>query len=207
MVLDDDFPWHLYQTEDVPITPPSDLGDDGFTVVRRKEKRPRKRKPSPPRKKKRKAPRRPRKDRKRTLKEKSNSSTTLKNSPRNLCPIRPVIKNEPKVEIQTKLDSPTSTTPLVPPGFTHKQGTIVNSQTGVDSLKPFQQLTSSNAMFMKLPSNLTIAVPFVPLDTTVDGPDTLPMQLDLTYPECTQTMPHFFVIPVAAPMPIPQQSV
>merc|ERR1719483_1392349 len=129
MILDDEFPWHLCLTEEDNSLPSSfsPRDDTGFTVVRRKEKRTRKRKPSPPRKKKRRGERRRNRDRKSKDKKKDKNipaqktTTPIKNSPRNACPIRPVIPTTPKEPTppppQTLKKDPTLSTPSIPPGF------------------------------------------------------------------------------------------
>lgn len=203
MVLDDEFPWHLYQTDDDNF---SRDNDDGFTVVKRKEKRPRKRKISPPRKKKRRGQRRHNRRAKEKKKEKekpaAKSSTPIKNSPRNACPIRPVIQklSKPDPPVPPNLKADPTQVPVPPPGFEM----TANSQMNVPSLtKPFEQIQSVNAVFMKMPHDTIITIPFLPFDGIQEGPDICPMNLDLSYPlDCT--IP-YYVFPEQPIDYVPQQ--
>lgn len=203
MILDDEFPWHLYHTDDNSYSPTS-FDDTSFTVVKRKEKRQRKRKPSPPRKKKRKPPRRRESRRQKDKNKEKQSPTikrknTIKNSPRTACPIRPVVipispktERKPAAMQENMKGDPTAASPTSPPpGFEAKTPTCPE---GVPSLtKPFEQFQAVNALFMKMPRGSIITIPFMPIDGVVD---LLPMNLDLSYPlDCT-----YYVIPSEAPI-------
>lgn len=215
MILDDEFPWHLYLTEEDNSLPSSFSPRDdttGFTVVRRKEKRIRKRKPSPPRKKKRRGERRRNRDRKLKDKRKDKNisakkkTTPIKNSPRNACPIRPVIPTTPKEPTppppQILKKDPTLSTPSIPPGFGN-QGNHIKCHQGTPSLtKPFEQMQAVNALFMNMPQNVIITIPVA--QAMADGPEIYPMNLDLSYPyvfpnpnECTIPV---YVFPNEAPI-------
>lgn len=215
MILDDEFPWHLYLTEEDNSLPSSfsPRDDTGFTVVRRKEKRTRKRKPSPPRKKKRRGERRRNRDRKSKDKKKDKNipaqktTTPIKNSPRNACPIRPVIPTTPKEPTppspQTLKKDPTLSTPSIPPGFGNIGNNHIKCHQGVPSLtKPFEQMQAVNALFMNMPQNVIITIPVT--QAMPDGPEIYPMNLDLSYPyvfpnpnECTIPV---YVFPNEAPI-------
>jgi len=215
MILDDEFPWHLYLTEEDNSLPSSfsPRDDTGFTVVRRKEKRTRKRKPSPPRKKKRRGERRRNRDRKSKDKKKDKNipakktTTPIKNSPRNACPIRPVIPTTPKEPTppspQTLKKDPTLSTPSIPPGFGNIGNNHIKCHQGVPSLtKPFEQMQAVNALFMNMPQNVIITIPVT--QAMADGPEIYPMNLDLSYPyvfpnpnECTIPV---YVFPNEAPI-------
>jgi len=215
MILDDEFPWHLYHAEEDTCKSPSAYsldGNAGFTVVRRKEKRIRKRKVSPPRKKKRRGDRRHNRKTKEKKKEKQSPtkkrSTPMKNSPRSACPIRPVIpitpKNERKPERphQSHKGDPTLSSPSSPPpGFSPTKVNHIKCHAGIPKLtKPFEQMQAVNAMFMRMPAETIITIPFTPMDNIADGPDMLPMNLDLSYPAVLDCTIPYFVFPAETPI-------
>jgi len=180
MVLDDEFPWHLYQTDEDNF---SRDPDEGFTVVKRKEKRQRKPKISP-RKKKRRCNKRNHRRKEKKKEQPTTKTTLIKNSPRKACPIRPVIQkiSKPEPPIPPNLKADPTLAPVPPPGFE-----TINSQINVPSLtKPFEQIQSVNAVFMKMPLGTIITIPFLPFDGLQEVPDVCPMHLDLSYPlDCT----------------------